>query len=151
MKAVEEVLTDYICDQNLTHIDAYFSHDDEDAGKTVAFVCRDTKKVIYKDNDYRGDKMVSEAIKNVLEEIEEQKIVLIVYGGVLSSVMTNTKPSRNPNIYLVDYDIDCSEGNDIIDIPQGNGKTEKAVVCEILDWFEDKGDVNQIVNLIENR
>jgi transcriptional/translational regulatory protein YebC/TACO1 len=151
MKKAIEVLTDYTCDQNLTHIDAYFSHDDEDAGKTVAFVCRDTKKVIYKDNDYRSDKAVSEAIKTVLKEIEEQKIVLIVSGGVLSSVMTNTKPSVNPNVYLVDYDIDCSEGHDLIDVPQGNGKTEKAVGCEIVDWFEDKDDVNQIVNLIENR
>lgn len=69
MKKAVEVLTDYTCDQNLTHIDAYFSHDDEDAGKTVAFVCRDTKKVIYKDNDYQSDKMVLKAIKNVLETI----------------------------------------------------------------------------------
>ena len=65
MKEIKEIRTDYICDQNLQHIDAYFDEDENSEGKTIAVVCLDTGKDIFFDNRYRMDEGIKEAIKEI--------------------------------------------------------------------------------------
>jgi hypothetical protein len=62
---ISEIRTDHIDDDNLQHIDCYFSEDDNAEGTTVAVVDLDTGKVIFFDNRYRGNPRVKEAISKV--------------------------------------------------------------------------------------
>lgn len=71
MKPIHEVITDYTDDDNYTHIDVYHSSDPNSSGKSVAIVCRDTKKVYYIDNMYRRTPQVDEAIANVLKDLNQ--------------------------------------------------------------------------------
>jgi hypothetical protein len=64
-----EVRTDYIDEQNYTHIDYWETEDDNESGRTVAIVCRDTKKVYYIDNVLRNNYLVNIAISEVLSEL----------------------------------------------------------------------------------
>jgi hypothetical protein len=64
-----EVRNDYTDDQNYTYIDYWKTDSDEEEGKTIAIVCRDTKKVFFIDNRYRIDSLVTEAINEVLKQI----------------------------------------------------------------------------------
>ena len=74
LKKIHEVLTDYTdTELNLTYIDVY--HSSNASGKTVAVVDRDTKKVIYFDNGYRLISEVTEAIAEVLKDIEAGKVI----------------------------------------------------------------------------
>jgi hypothetical protein len=66
MKNIAEIRTDYIDDQNLQHIDCWFTDDDNEEGKTVAVVDLDTKKIIFFDNGYRLNEKVKEAINEIL-------------------------------------------------------------------------------------
>ncbi len=60
----------YTDDQNYTHIDYWETEDENDEnGKTIAIVCRDTKKVFYIDNSFRMDSMCKEYINEVLKTI----------------------------------------------------------------------------------
>lgn len=68
MKQVKEVRSDHIDDDNICHIDVYYSEDENEQGKTVAFVDLDTGKVIYVDNIFRLNDLVSEEITYVLNE-----------------------------------------------------------------------------------
>jgi hypothetical protein len=62
-KKIEKVCTDYICDQNLRHVDVYFEGTDQ--GKTVAYYCLDSFKVITKDSDLIHHYRVKDAIANI--------------------------------------------------------------------------------------
>ena len=73
MRQIEEIFTNYVCDQNLRHIDVYFT--DTEEGKTVAVICLDTHKVIWRDRDFFTDEAVKEAIAEVLKEIEGKEVV----------------------------------------------------------------------------
>lgn len=64
-----EVRNDYTDDQNYTYIDYWKTNSDKEEGKTIAIVCRDTKKVFFIDNRYRIDFLVTEAINEVLKQI----------------------------------------------------------------------------------
>jgi len=64
-----EVRNDYTDDQNYTHIDLWESDDDDAEGKTVAIVCRDTKKVFFIHNDYRTCNIVIELINETVAEL----------------------------------------------------------------------------------
>lgn len=64
--SLREVRTDYTDDQNLTHLDGFFTDDDGEQGTTLGVVDMDTKKVIFFDNRYRGDAKVLEAIQDIL-------------------------------------------------------------------------------------
>jgi len=66
IKTITELRTDYIDDDNLQHIDCWFSENDDEEGKTVAVVDLDTKKVIFFDNRYRADEKVKKAIAGIL-------------------------------------------------------------------------------------
>jgi leucyl aminopeptidase (aminopeptidase T) len=66
-----EVRNDYTDDNNYTHIDMWESDDDNDEGRTVAIVCRDTKKVFFIDNTLRNNSSVKEAIDEVLAELNK--------------------------------------------------------------------------------
>ncbi len=68
MKTIREIRTDYIDDENVQHVDIWFSDDDNAEGKTVAVVCLDTLKVFFYDNDYRINTRVKEAIKEIIAE-----------------------------------------------------------------------------------
>ena len=61
------VKNDYTDEQNFTHIDAWV--DDNEEGRTIAIVCRDTKKVYFAENMYRDEPMVLTAISQVLESL----------------------------------------------------------------------------------
>ena len=59
-----EVIADHIDEEdNLLSIDVYHSTDLDSYGKTVAYLCLDTHKVIFKDDDYRDELQVKEAIE----------------------------------------------------------------------------------------
>ncbi len=67
MSTISEVRNDFINeDINVTHIDAWFTEDDGEEGKTIAVVCNDTCKVIFFDNRYRGDEKITTAIAEVI-------------------------------------------------------------------------------------
>jgi len=67
MSTISEVRNDYINeDINVTHIDAWFTEDDGEEGKTIAVVCNDTCKVIFFDNRYGGDEKITTAIAEVI-------------------------------------------------------------------------------------
>jgi hypothetical protein len=69
MKEVSEVRYDYIDEEdNLLHIDVWFTDDDNEEGKTVAVIDNDTDKVIYFDNLYRTNEKVQAVIKEILSE-----------------------------------------------------------------------------------
>lgn len=68
MKKITEVITDYVDDENLLHIDCYFDSDANSQGTTVAVVDLDSGKVIFFDNSYRFDEKVKEAIAEVKKE-----------------------------------------------------------------------------------
>ena len=62
---ITEVRNDYTDDQNYTHIDVW--ENDEEEGKTVAIICRDTNKVFFIDNSFRNNSSVNEAISEILK------------------------------------------------------------------------------------
>jgi hypothetical protein len=62
---ITEVKNDYTDDQNYTHIDVW--EDDNEEGKTIAIICRDTNKVFFIDNMLRNNPDVKEAINEVLK------------------------------------------------------------------------------------
>lgn len=67
---ITDVDSDYICPDNLLHIDAYFAHTDQ--GKTVAVVDLDTMKVIPIRNKLMSEPLVVEAIENVKREYSQR-------------------------------------------------------------------------------
>jgi len=66
MKNIAEIRADYIDDQNLLHIDCWFTDDDNEEGKTVAIVDLDTKKIIFFDNRYRLNEKVMRLLTEIL-------------------------------------------------------------------------------------
>jgi len=69
MKPIAELKTDFIDDEDIQYLDAYFTEDDNEEGKTVAVVDRYSGKAIFFDNAYRTDKLVQEAIKEIQADI----------------------------------------------------------------------------------
>ena len=67
-----EVRNDYTDDDNYTHIDVWDTEND-DEGRTVAIVCRDTKKVFFIDNGLRLNESVKESIAEVLADLNKQE------------------------------------------------------------------------------
>ena len=65
-KLISEIRTDYIDDDNLQHIDCWFTDNDNEEGKTIAVVDLDTNKVIFFDNRYRLNQEIKIAINEVL-------------------------------------------------------------------------------------
>lgn len=92
IKNIADIRTDYVDDQNLQHIDCWFTEDDNEQGKTVAVVDLDTKKIIFFDNGYRLNEKVKEAINYVLnmelskQEIEELKEI---HDNIRTVLMNN--------------------------------------------------------------
>mgnify|MGYP006441036297 CR=1 FL=1 len=66
-----EFRNDYTDEQNYTHIDRWETDDENEEGRTVAIVCRDTKKVFYIDNAYILDSLCNEYINEVLNELNK--------------------------------------------------------------------------------
>lgn len=66
-----EVRNNYTDDNNYTHIDMWESDEDNEEGRTVAIVCRDTKKVYFIDNGLRNNPSIKEAIDEVLAELNK--------------------------------------------------------------------------------
>ena len=65
-----EIRTDYTDDQNYTHVDYWKTENDNEEGRTIAIICRDTKKVYFIDNGFRSNDLVKIAISEVLSELE---------------------------------------------------------------------------------
>ena len=92
IQIIADIRTDYVDDQNLQHIDCWFTEDDNEQGKTVAVVDLDTKKIIFFDNGYRLNEKVKEAINYVLnmelskQEIEELKEI---HDNIRTVLMNN--------------------------------------------------------------
>jgi formate dehydrogenase maturation protein FdhE len=63
---IEKVSTCFV-DDDFTYVDVYFK--DEEEGKTVAFIDNITGRVLYKDNSYRTEPKVTEAILDVLKNL----------------------------------------------------------------------------------
>lgn len=77
IKTPTEVRSDYVDDQNFTHIDVWFTEDDDEEGITAAIVCNDTAKVYFCDNRLRNDPKILEEISNVLQSIPQTMIVVL--------------------------------------------------------------------------
>ena len=60
-----EIRTDYIDDQNLQHIDCWFTDDNSEEGRTVAVLDLDTQKVIFFDNRFRASKKIQKVISEI--------------------------------------------------------------------------------------
>ena len=69
MNKISEIKTDHIDDQNLQHIDCWFSESNDEEGRTIAVVDLDTKKVIFFDNSFRMNEMVKTAIDKVVKSV----------------------------------------------------------------------------------
>lgn len=67
MKEIREIRSDYIDDENYRHVDAWFTNDEEEEGKTVALFCEDTGKHFYIDNVYSLDT----GVKTTLEILKQ--------------------------------------------------------------------------------
>ncbi len=65
-----EIRNDYTDDDKFTHIDYWQTDDDNEGGRTIAIVCRDTKKVFFIDNSFRMNEEVKKAIDEVLKTLE---------------------------------------------------------------------------------
>ena len=65
-----EIRIGYIDDQNLQHIDCYFTDSDTEEGRTAAVVDLDTKKVIFFDNIFRASDKVQNVIKKILSPVQ---------------------------------------------------------------------------------
>lgn len=72
-RKIYEVSYGFIDDDNLLHIDVYFSDSDEDEGKTVAVIDLDTGKVIFFDNRFRMNEAVKEAIAEGLKLFDQNE------------------------------------------------------------------------------
>jgi hypothetical protein len=77
IKTPTEVRSGYVDDQNFTHIDVWFTEDDNEEGFTAAIVCNDTAKVYFCDNRLRNDPKILEEISNVLQSIPQTMIVVL--------------------------------------------------------------------------
>ena len=64
-----EVRCDHLNDENFWEVDAWETDNDNEEGKTVAYIDNLTKRVIYVDNDARFDPLVAETINLKKEEI----------------------------------------------------------------------------------
>jgi hypothetical protein len=127
MKQISEIITDHIDDENLQYIDAYFDEDADSEGKTIAVVDRDTKKVIFFDNLYRGDEQVKEAIKEIHDSIVIKKPVVVVkiLGGCVRDVFSDT----DLELEVLDFDTEGSSEEDrehMKKIPDSYGKLQDA-------------------------
>ncbi len=69
MKQIQEIRSDYTDDQNLTHIDVFFTDDDGEIGKTIAVVDLDTGKDIFFDNTFKFNQIVKEEIAMIKKQI----------------------------------------------------------------------------------
>ena len=87
-----EIRHNYVDDENVLHVDAWETDDDNEEGKTIAWICMDTGKVIYGDPVARIDTTVQEIIMAVLnnirvneplseEEIENEDVVYAEKAG----------------------------------------------------------------------
>lgn len=71
MKKFAEIKTDYTDDENITHVDTFRTTDENEVGKVVALICRDSGKVVFTDNDERLNPQVREAIACVLVDMKK--------------------------------------------------------------------------------
>jgi len=65
MKTIKELRTDYVDEDNLRHLDAYFTKNDNENGKTVAVVDQDSGKVIFFDNAFVNEPLVIENLEAI--------------------------------------------------------------------------------------
>lgn len=77
MKPVREVRTDHCDDQNIVHIDVYFTEDDNEEGVVAGFIDLDTGKIIYVDALLMDDPAVKEAVDEVLATRLNDNVLLI--------------------------------------------------------------------------
>lgn len=128
-----EVRNDYTDDDNYTHIDYYKTDDDNEQGKTVAIVCRDTSKVYYIDNAFRNDEACTIAIKEVLDSILKDKGLMRLDGNLDEVRERIVKANAEMFLFLEDEDIDdvleriASHDNhdDLVDYVDGITMIEK--------------------------
>ena len=65
-RKIESINTSYISDDNLQSVDVYFQNKEQ--GKSVCVLCLDSRKLIWKDMNYRFNEQVNDAIKKMLND-----------------------------------------------------------------------------------
>lgn len=65
-----EVRNDYTDELNYVHIDYWSTESDDEEGRTIAIVCKDTKKVFFIDNRFRKDPLVIKIIEETLKNMQ---------------------------------------------------------------------------------
>lgn len=63
-----EIRNDFTDDDNITHIDAFLTDDDNEEGKVIATVNLNTGEVQYKDERAKTDTYAQEMINELLED-----------------------------------------------------------------------------------
>lgn len=68
MQNITEVRTDHCDDQNIVHVDVYFTDDENEGGLTIGYIDLDSRKIIPHDVLLMNEPIVQEAIAQVLAE-----------------------------------------------------------------------------------
>jgi len=99
MKKIHEIRINYIDDENLRYIDAYFDNDPNSQGKTIAVVCEDTGKVIFMDNRYRMDAEIIDTIKRIKRNIQPNWFNLL--NPMINEYVNNSDPLDGDAVELL--------------------------------------------------
>ena len=162
IKPIMTVSTHYICEQNLQHIDIYLSDDEDEEGKTVAVVDRDTKKVIFKENNYINDKLVLNAISDVQESIKIKAPIVFIelregfVDKVISEIDLTVRSlyfdfGENDKTFLITKDLPFIDDEEAV-VEKLEAIVDKDRVMEILDCITKKPSdklINEVIKDIK--
>lgn len=76
MNQIHEVRTDHCDDQNIVHVDVFFTDDENEGGTVIGYIDLDSRKVIAHDVLLMNEPMVQEAIGQVLGEAESDALLI---------------------------------------------------------------------------
>jgi hypothetical protein len=71
-----EIRSDYTSDEGLTHIDAWVNPDDDEDGRTIAYI-DERGAVIYNDERAKTDKYAQEMITEAITRIDDERHELV--------------------------------------------------------------------------
>lgn len=55
-------------------------------------------------------------------------IVITVEGGIVQGVSSDDPAEQGKQVVVIDYDAECADPEEIVEVPQGDGSAEDAVV-----------------------
>lgn len=142
----KEIRYDHIDDNNVLHIDGWRSEDDNAEGEVIGYFIKG--EVYYRDPELQFDPYVQDVVKELKSNYKPEgkpKIVVVVEGGIIQTILTNNPDTE---ITIIDYDLDQTDSVDnLVDIPQGEGKIEKAYLYEGVQPEVNPERVEEIFNL----